>query len=557
MDATAPEHLDTPLLADGSGGHAVVRVTHERVAWAFVLLGCMACTVRYALGFPLIPDEAALAVNIARRGYAELLLELEFGQMAPPLFLMVEEFMTRTFGFNEWSLRAFPFVGALGALLLFPLVARRLLEGWGYVMAVAVYSVSYWPIRYSAEVKPYAIDMLVTVLWLLLALRWRESDRPWRWLLAMCPLAFVGFGFSFPSVFVGGAVVASMMLIGDRHGWITRLVQPGVVGVCLLAGFLGAYRFLVPARSETAEWMADYWQKAFPPTDSLASAAWWFLDVLTGELMPYPVGGENFASTGTLLCVVVGVVLLVRARRFGTLALLGGPVALALVAGFLQKYPFGTPTRLQLYLAPIFCLLAGSGLAFAMVRLGVAVRAPRWRSPVRVVAGGLALIAIASMARDVLNPQKSSTDGVLRDATEIIWGTARFDGPRPLSLREDLGASFVHEAEGMQSEATRFLANYHMRVQREDEAFDDRDIDPGEPVEVVAFHINGHYDPVLRERWIERFEAEHGLRLVDRGLLTIPHVDNREELLRYDRIEVLRFEPVATVIQAETPGDLP
>ncbi|MFI4916867.1 MAG: ArnT family glycosyltransferase [Phycisphaerales bacterium JB060] len=530
-----------------------MRVTHGRLAWAFVLLGCLACTVRYALGFPLIPDEAALAVNIARRSYEGLLGELEFGQMAPPLFLMVEEFATRTFGLNEWSLRAFPFLGAIGALVLFPLVVRRLLEGWGYVLAVAVFSVSYWPIRYSAEVKPYAVDMLVTVLWLLLALKWRESDRPWRWLVAMCPLAIVGFGVSFPSVFVGGAVVASMPLIGGRHGWAARLVQPGVVGICLLAGFVGAYRFLVPVRSETANWMAGYWQKAFPPTDSLASAAWWFLDVLTGELMPYPVGGENFASTGTLLCVVVGVVLLVRRRRLGVLVLLLGPVALALIAGFLQKYPFGTPTRLQLYLAPVFCVLAGSGLAFAMVKLNVAIRAPQWRSPVRVVAGGLALIAIASMARDVLSPQKSSTDEVLRDATEVIWGTARFDGPRPLSLHEDLGAAFVDEAGGMQSEATRFFANYHMRVQREGEDVEDRDIDPGEPVEVVAFHVNGDYDPALRERWIASFEAEHGLRLADRGLLTIPHVGNHEELLRYDRIEVLRFEPVASVTVSTDP----
>lgn len=524
----------------------MVRITHERLAWAFAALGCLACTLRYALGFPLIPDEAALAVNIARMGYGELLGELDFGQMAPPAFLMAVEWCTRVFGFHEWSLRLVPFLGAIGALLLFPLVAGRVLSRWAFVLAVAVFSVSYWPIRYSAEVKPYAVDMLVAVLWLFLALRWRDSDRPWRWLLAMCPLAIVGFGVSFPSVFVGGGAVAFMALAGVRHGRLTRLFQPGIVGACLLAGFVGTYRFLVPAGSDTASWMADYWQKAFPPTDSLSAAAWWFLDVLTGELMPYPVGGENFASTGTLLCVVVGAALLVRDRRLGVLVLLLGPVALAVVAGFLQKYPFGTPTRLQLYLAPIFCLLAGSGLAWLMAKLGDAVRAPSWRSPMRVAAAGLAGVAVASMARDLISPQKSSTDAVLRDATDVIWGAARFDGVRPLSLREDLGAAFVDEAEGMQSEATRFLANYHMRVQREHEDAEDRDVDPGEPVEVVAFHVNGHYDPALRERWIRDFEAAHGLRLVGSGLLTIPHVGNHEELLRYDRIEVLRFEPAAT-----------
>lgn len=551
-----PQHASDlgPIHAEPGG---TIRITHERLAWGFVVLGCLACTVRYVLGFPLIPDEAALAVNIARRGYEGLLAELDFGQMAPPLFLMVEEFATRAFGFNEWSLRAFPFLGAVGAIVLFPLVARRLLEGWAFTLAVAVFSVSYWPIRYSAEVKPYGVDMLVTVLWMLLALRWRDSERPWVWLVAMCPLALVGFGVSFPSVFVGGGAVAFMTLAGVRHGWLTRLVQPGVVGACLLAGFVGTYRFLVPASSDTASWMADYWQKAFPPTDSLASAAWWFLDVLTGELVPYPVGGENFASTGTLLCVLVGVALLLRDRRLGVLVLLLGPVALALVAGFLQKYPFGTPTRLQLYLAPIFCVLAGCGLAWLMAKLGDAVRAPAWRSPMRVAATGLACIAIATMARDLINPQKSSTDAVLRDATDVIWGAARFDGPRPLSLREDLGAAFVPEPEGMQSEVTRFLANYHMRVQREAEDAQQRDVDPGEPVEVVTFYVDGYVDQALRREWIRTFERSHGLRLAHSGLLTIPHVGNHEDLLRFDRIEVLRFEPAATAIETGDSAALP
>ncbi len=551
MDATPQVPTSTAQLGAQTPAHALVRVTHERLAWAFVLLGCLACTVRYALGFPLIPDEAALAVNIARRGYEGLLLELEFGQMAPPLFLMVEEWVTRVLGFNEWTLRAFPFACALGAIVLFRFVARQVLTGWAFVLAVAVFSVSYWPLRYSAEVKPYAVDMLIACAWLLLALKWNQSENPWRFLLAMIPLALVGFGFSFPSVFVAGGAVMYMTLAG-RHGWVTRLVQPGLVGLCLLAGFLATYELLVPARSGTAEWMADYWSDAFPPTGSIVAMAWWFLDVFAGELMPYPMGGENFASVGTLLVVMVGVVALVRSKRFGVLLLLAGPVALGLFAAFVHKYPFGTPTRLQLYLAPVFCLLAGMGLGTLLPR----IPAPSWRGPMRVACLLLACIAVATMAKDVLVPQKSSTDEALRDATRLIWAPARFDGPRPLSLREDLGAAFVPEPEGMQSEVTRFLANYHMRVQREHEAEQERDIDPGEPVEVVTFYVEGRVDEAMREAWITGFEASHGLRFAGSGLLTIPHVGNHEELLRFDRIEILRFEPVAhtTVNRAVDPS---
>lgn len=551
----APSHtqFDAPLVDEQAHAHALVRVTHDRLAWAFVLLGCLACTVRYALGFPLIPDEAALAISFARRGYEGLLSPLDFGQVAPPLFVMVEEFSTRLFGFNEWSLRAFPFVSALGAMVMFRFIARRVLSGWAFVLAVAVFSVSYWPLRYSAEVKPYAVDMLFACAWMLLALKWMAAERPAKYLLLLCPLALVGLGFSFPSVFVGGGAVAYMVLARRGGGFVVRLVQPGVVGVCLLAGFVGVYGYLMPVRAEEASWMQDYWAMAFPPTDSVGAMAFWFLRAFSGELMPYPVGGENYASSGTLLFVIIGTAMLIRGKRWGVLVLLAGPLALGIIAAFLHKYPFGTPTRLQLYLAPVFCLLAGQGLAssFALVR------APAWRSPTRVACVALACIAIATMVKDVLVPYKASTDQALREASKLIWSTSRFDGPRPLSLREDLGAAFVPEPEGMHSEFTRFLINYHIRVERESEAESKRAIEPGQPVEVVTFYVDGRVDEAMRQDWIAQFEQAHGLRLERSGLLTIPHVGNHEELLRYDRIEILRFEPAATAIEPEVPAPSP
>ena len=531
---------------------ATFHVTPERLAWTFVLLGTLACAVRYGLGFPLIPDEAALAMNVARRGYEGLLGELQFGQMAPPVFLLAVEACTQLLGLHEWSLRLPAFVGAIGALLIFPLVARRALAGWAFVLAVAIFSVSYWPLRYSAEIKPYGPDMLLSCLWLLLALRWMASDRPWRWVPAMVPLALVGFGVSCPSVFVGGGAIIAMTLAGSRHGWATRIIQPGIVGLALLAGFLGTYRWLVPTRSDTAGWMVDYWQKAFPPTDSITDLGLYFLDVLTGELMPYPVGGENFASTATLLFVLVGTATLMRSKRWGLLALLLAPVALALVAGFLQRYPFGQPTRLQLYLAPIFCLLAGQGLAALLHGLQTALRAPSWRSPMRVACVLLAGISIVTMARDVLVPSKSSTDAALRDAARVLWGPARFGGPRPLSLREDLGAAFVAEPEGMHSELTRFLANFHMRTPGDEPAT----VEPGRRVEVVTFYVEGRKDPALRSAWIAGFERSYAVRFAGSATLTIPHVDNRENLLRLDEIEILRFEPApASAAGHPEPGE--
>ena len=57
---------------------------------------------------------------------------------------------------------------------------------------MAIFAVSFHPIRHAAEVKPYASDLLVALVLLALALDWRRTpDRTlWLWLLvAFVPVA--------------------------------------------------------------------------------------------------------------------------------------------------------------------------------------------------------------------------------------------------------------------------------------------------------------------------------------------------------------------------------
>ncbi|GIW74493.1 MAG: hypothetical protein KatS3mg103_1015 [Phycisphaerales bacterium] len=533
--------LGDPGLASSQPAGVGTARSHSpaRLACVLVGLGLLACALRYALCFPLIPDEAALTMSIARRGYAGLLGELDFGQMAPPAFLLLVEACTRAFGLHEWSLRLAAFVAVVASIAVYPLVVRRVLAGWGFVLAVGIFAVSYWPMRYGSEVKPYGLDMLVACLWLLLALRWLQGQRRWPWAVAMLPLAVAGFALSFPSVFVGGGAVMAMGLDAVRRRRVRDLWTPVVVGLALLAGFAGAYAWLVPARSETARWMADYWHKAFPPADDPLGLGWYLLRVGAGELMPYPVGGENFASLGTLACVLVGLAWLVRRGRWTLVVLLLGPVVLALAAGLMQRYPFGQPTRLQLYLAPALCLLAGQGLALLLGRLQAWVRAPAWRSPQRVAFVLLASIPVVSMVRDVLQPYKTTTDLALRRAAQVVWSPAHRGGPRALSLREDLHGAFVDEPQGMHSELTRFLANYYMRAPDAGRGV----VPAGRAVQVVAYHLDSQQDADRRRAWIEAFCQAHGLRYVGSASLHVAHVDKHERLLRMDEIELLRFEP--------------
>src|SRR5438067_244951 len=57
---------------------------------AFVALGVLARLIRYLVDYPIWHDEAFLAVNFWDRDYADLLRPLDYGQVAPWLFLVVE-----------------------------------------------------------------------------------------------------------------------------------------------------------------------------------------------------------------------------------------------------------------------------------------------------------------------------------------------------------------------------------------------------------------------------------------------------------------------------------
>ena len=184
----------------------LAKLTAADWAGLFVALGVIVRLGRYLLAFPLSADEYQLAANLLERGFLELLQPLQYNQVAPLGFLWVESAVVRLFGFSELSLRLFPFVCSVASLLLFRRVACRLLHGLPMVLAVAIFAVAYYPIRYSAEVKPYACDAFCSLLLFSLAVEWWKSPGLVRWLWWLTGLAPLALAVSFPAAFVCGGV---------------------------------------------------------------------------------------------------------------------------------------------------------------------------------------------------------------------------------------------------------------------------------------------------------------------------------------------------------------
>ncbi len=377
------------------------RRTAARVTWALVILGLGWRVLRYELAFPLWGDEAYVAVTLQERDLAGLSRPPEFYQIVPPGFLYAEWLVVQAAGAGEYALRLIPFLAGIASLLLFWRFARGVTTVRTTLVAVAVLAASMYPVRHAAEVKPYAIDLLISLV--LTMLGWRVLGRigsAGRW-AALAAAAVVGIWCSYPSVFVAGAVaaVAGARAIRERLG--RALALWAAYGLILVVCWGVMYvQFAAPqARAATFLTELKTWRDAFPPLARPWWLPWWLVEVHTGMMLAYPHGGHNFGSTATALLVVAGAVAMGRRRaRRPLLALLLAPLALALVAAALRKYPYGTSTRIMLYMAPAFCLLAAEGMMAVLKRLG------RPRRGAIVVAGLLALIPLGGVVHDLIRP---------------------------------------------------------------------------------------------------------------------------------------------------------
>jgi hypothetical protein len=419
-------------------------LTHRRLAqatWIFVDLGVLLRVARYLMDYPLWWDEAFLAVNFIRRDYRDMLLPLDYNQVCPVLFLWIELAVVRLVGFSAWSLRLFPLVCAVLGVVVFRHAAGRVVRGLPLLLAVAIFAVSFHPIRHAADVKPYATDLLVGLVLLALVFEWRRTpDRSvWLWVLAAVgPLALA---LSHPAVFVAGGVVVGLLpavaQARRRHVWLAYALF--VANTALTFALLYAV-FTRAQSSATLGAMQAQWTAAFPPLGDPLALLRWMASVHTGGMFAYPCGGERGASSLTTFLFVVGSAVLWRQGRRTVVLSCLAPFGVALAAAALRRYPYGgvahgSPARVMQYLVPGICLLAGVGASAILARI-----ADRRLRHAGLGAGLVALagIGIVPLVLESSHPYRSVHAQRARQFARRFWPEFTA-GAVPVCLLWDLG----------------------------------------------------------------------------------------------------------------------
>lgn len=347
----------------------------RNILLAMVALGIALRVRQYAACPSYWYDEAYLLLNVFHKSFVDLLGPLRDNQAAPPLLLWLLRGLYRLMGGSEWWMRLPALAASVAGLLVMVPLSRQVAGRRSGLWAVAFCTLGHHAIAHAGEVKPYALDFLMTELILFAALRCQAIVSSWRPRAALCLLAVLAPWASYPSMFVLGAASLALLVHAFRRRY----------AACVRAYFIFAFAvggltvlsclvlWLLAVRHQTTSALRAFWNSSFLDLSSLSRAVVWMGRCLN------EIGNYGTREMGLPLAVLAVIGAASLRRRPARLVLLIGPLVLALFASALHLYPLGG--RLLFFLVPCLWLLAVRGIDVLTRRLSVRMGWMGWVLP--------------------------------------------------------------------------------------------------------------------------------------------------------------------------------
>ncbi len=327
--------------------------------WVLVAVGVALRVWQASGGMSLFVDEIAIARNIAERSYAGILAPLDYGQVAPAGFLLVEKLLWSFLGGGDWTLRILPVAGAVTSVFLFRSLARRALSGIAVPLAVGWFGIGVPLIEFGAQAKPYATDVALALALTLLAIAVEETPVSQRRLVGAGLAGLLAPWFSQTAVLVevGACIALGTVAIARRGSDARRLLLLVVVPWMIGAGAV-LTTSLHRMSAATHAYLKFFWQAGFPPSPLTRASVWWPWQRLCDAFGPHMLGYRP-ASLFVVLGFVGFAALWIRRRPLALL--LGAPLLVTGVAAVADQYPFAN--RLILFLVPSMLIMISAGVS--------------------------------------------------------------------------------------------------------------------------------------------------------------------------------------------------
>jgi hypothetical protein len=350
--------------------------------WGIILLGIVLRLRQYLLNRSFWTDEASLAMNLVTRSFSELTQLLDYHQAAPIGFLFIEKLIIILFGNHDYVMRLFPLVAGILAIYLIYRIARASFGAFG-LFAVVMFSISWWLVYYSSELKQYTSDMTVASLLVYLAGNCLKERAETRDFLTLGIVGASVIWISHPSVFIlagiGLALVLEKLTRKKFAPWAWILG----IGLGWLASF--GLEYLISLRHIVAdEYLINYWEKTYVPIPPWSDKSW-FIDTFYSFLFFAFHRADNVMAVVTLVLIAIGVVsLLIRDRKTALLVI--SPFIMVTIASALQRYPL--KNRFMLFLVPFVLLLMAEGFR------GIYWLVAKWKPDFAAVLSGILALAV-------------------------------------------------------------------------------------------------------------------------------------------------------------------
>jgi len=324
---------------------------------------------------------------------------------------------------------------------------------------------------YSAEVKQYSGDVFAAVLLTLTAFELRSSrySKSWTVTAAIAALSIVWFSDT-STIVLGGlglGLVLLVLLEREAAGFRAAAILAPVWCLAILANQIGARRRMVGG---TAEVMHSTWKAAFMPFPPRSKDETLWLWRALSDIYAISLGMKVLYGA-SLIIAATGIWFLWRRGRRDVVALMFGPVVVALVASAAQLYPF--TGRFTLFLLPAFVVALAAGVGF------IARAAPKYPQVAQAV---LFVVLVNPPAfvrssttpawlREEIRPVLSHVAAKRQpgDKIYVYWGGApatAFYGPRYGLKNTDWVAGGLHgdKADGYLPEFDQFRGSSRLWV---------------------------------------------------------------------------------------------
>ncbi|MCF8008573.1 MAG: glycosyltransferase family 39 protein [Halanaerobiales bacterium] len=328
-----------------------------------IILGIFIRFRQYLVNRSLWIDEASLALNILEKNYIGLLQKLDYGQSAPPVFLLITKYLTNLFGTSEYILRLLPLISGVLSLYVFYKISEKVLNKKAVPIALILMSFTHFNIYYSAEFKQYSLEVLIGLLIITFAIRLYKSNYSNYNLFLFVFIGSISVWFSHASVFmllgVGLALLLKLSYINSFSKKLKTRKYIFLIITYLVCFVSFSFHYFLIIRKSAEKHFYQFWQGYFLPFPPVSINEIKKYFELAAKFIINPLGFNHVLGI-VIFFILIGEYFLWKKKDKFYFYLINFPIFILITTSMLSIYPFGV--RLVLFITPIFYLIISEGI---------------------------------------------------------------------------------------------------------------------------------------------------------------------------------------------------